>query len=103
MNLTLLPLLRIQRDLHDIPRGMERFRAYLATMTEGSDDIVLPITGMNPMGKEHVAALLDDLLAADAEAIASARSITARRPGPGARRSAYARRGHTQARTELVP
>jgi hypothetical protein len=72
MKLTLLPLLHIQRDLHTIPRGMERFRAYLATMTEGTDDIVLPITAMNPMGKEHVAALLDDLLAAGAEAIASA-------------------------------
>jgi hypothetical protein len=72
MNLTLLPLLRTQRDLHAIPRGMERFRAYLATMTGGTDDIVLPITAMNPMGKEHVAALLDELLAADAEAIASA-------------------------------
>jgi hypothetical protein len=72
MNLTLLPLLRIQRDLHTIPRGMERFRAYIATMTEGTDDIVLPITSMNPMGKEHVAALLDDLLAVDAEAIAAA-------------------------------
>jgi hypothetical protein len=72
MNLTLLPLLRTQRDLHAIPRGMERFRAYLATMTEGTDDIVLPITGMNPVGKEHVAALLDNLLSADAEGVASA-------------------------------
>jgi hypothetical protein len=71
MNLTLLPLLRIQRDLHAIPRGWERFRAYLTTMTGGTDDIVLPITGMNPMGKEHVAALLDDLLAIDAEAVAA--------------------------------
>ena len=72
MNFALLPLLNIQRDLHAIPRGMERFRAYIATMTGGTDDIVLPITGMNPMGKEHVASLLDDLLAADAEAIAAA-------------------------------
>jgi len=72
MNLTLLPLLHTQRDLQAIPRGMERFRAYIATMTEGTDDVVLPITGMNPMGKEHVTALLDDLLAADAEVIASA-------------------------------
>ena len=72
MNLTLLPLLHTQRDLQAIPRGMERFRAYIATMTEGTDDVVLPITGMNPMGKEHVTALLDDLLAADAEVIAAA-------------------------------
>jgi hypothetical protein len=72
MNLELLPLLQTQRDLHAIPRGMERFRAYLATMTGGTDDIVLPITTMNPMGKEHVAALLDQLLAADAETVAAA-------------------------------
>jgi hypothetical protein len=71
MNLKLLPLLQIQRDLHAIPRGWERFRTYLATMTDGTDDVVLPITGMNPMGKEHVTALLDELLAADAEAIAA--------------------------------
>lgn len=71
MNLELLPLLQIQRDLHAIPRGMERFRAYIATMTGGTDDIVLPITAMNPMGKEHVAALLDQLLAADAETVAA--------------------------------
>src|SRR5262245_18142056 len=67
MDLKLLRLLQIQRDLHAIPRGWERFRAYLAAMTDGTDDIVLPITGMNPMGKEHVAALLDELLATDAE------------------------------------
>ncbi|MFL5807272.1 MAG: hypothetical protein ACJ8CR_36775 [Roseiflexaceae bacterium] len=72
MNLQLLPLLQIQRDLHAIPRGWARFRAYLTTMTDGTDDVVLPITGMNPMGKEHVAALLDELLAAGAEAIAAA-------------------------------
>lgn len=72
MNLSLLPLLHVQRDLYTIPRGGERFRTYLATMTNGTDDLVLPLTGMNPMGKEHVAALLDDLLAINAEAIATA-------------------------------
>jgi hypothetical protein len=71
MNLELLPLLQTQRDLHAIPRGMERFRAYIATMTGGTNDIVLPITAMNPMGKEHVAALLDQLLAAGAETVAA--------------------------------
>ena len=49
MNLSLLPTLRTQRELHAIPRGMERFRAYLSAMTDGTDDIALPITSMNPM------------------------------------------------------
>lgn len=67
-----IPLLQIQRDLHDIPRGMERFRAYLKTMTnEEGDDLALPPLGaMNPMGREHVSARLDELLALNAEQIA---------------------------------
>jgi len=72
MHLEHLPLLRIQRDLYSIPLGWERFRAYLATMTGGADDIVLPLVGMNPMGKAHVPAMLDELIAFDAEAVAGA-------------------------------
>jgi hypothetical protein len=77
MKLDLLPLLQIQRSLYDIPRGWTRFQAYLDTMIGGSDDIVLPLVGMNPMGKEHVAVMLDALIAFDAEAIASAALVEA--------------------------
>jgi hypothetical protein len=65
----LLPLLQIQRELLALPRGTERFRAYLAKMLAGGD-VVLPLTAMNPMAREHVARFLDEL--GDAEKIARA-------------------------------
>lgn len=77
MQLEFVPLLKIQRDLHNIPRGMERFHEYIRTMTAGTGEIVLPIGPMNPMGKEHVAALLDTLLALGAEELAAAAAAEA--------------------------
>lgn len=70
--ITHVPLLQIQRDLHDIPRGMERFQAYLKTIAneEGDDLSLPPLVGMNPMGREHVSARLEELLALGAEEIA---------------------------------
>jgi hypothetical protein len=68
----LVPLLRLQRDLLEIPRGMERFRRYLWLLTEGRDDVVRPpLGGFNPMSREHVARVLDALLALDAETVAA--------------------------------
>ena len=73
MQLEYLPLLQVQRELYRIPRGRERFRAYLRTMIDPSgDDLQLPLTAMNPMGKDHVPALLDALLALDADGVAAA-------------------------------
>ena len=73
MQFELIPLLQIQRDLYDIPRGQERFRVYLKTMmnSEGSDVDLLPMATMNPMGKEHIPKMLDALLAMDAETVAA--------------------------------
>jgi len=34
MELEFVPLLRIQRDLYRLPRGLERFREYLRTMVD---------------------------------------------------------------------
>ncbi|MBC8163516.1 MAG: hypothetical protein H7Z42_20095 [Roseiflexaceae bacterium] len=76
MQLTLLPTLAVQRELHGIPRGPERFRAYLVAMTK-NDEIALPLAGMNPMGREHVAAMLDGLLETDAEAQVAAAAASA--------------------------
>lgn len=72
MRLEHVELLKIARDLHDLPRGMERFQEYLRTMKNGLEDDVdlVPLLVMNPMGREHVAARLDELLALDAESIA---------------------------------
>jgi hypothetical protein len=73
MNLDYVPLLTVMRDLHAIPRGRERFRKYLRTIggrDAGSLELP-PLVIMNPMGKDHVTALLDELLALDADGIAA--------------------------------
>lgn len=71
MTMQFVPLLQIQRDLLDIPRGMERFRAYLNTITnETHDDVdLVPLVSMNPMSREHVAESQETLMALGAEAI----------------------------------
>ena len=56
-------LLRIQRDLCDLPRGSERFNQYIRTMRGSTtDDMELPLSAFNPMGKQHVAEILDAYL-----------------------------------------
>lgn len=79
MNIEFVPLLRVQRDLYSIPRGQERFSAYLRTMVncDGTDVRLPPLVAMNPMGKDHVPALLDALLAMDAETAAAQASAAA--------------------------
>ncbi|MSP14415.1 MAG: hypothetical protein EXR62_15865 [Chloroflexi bacterium] len=71
MDLTLIPLLQVQHELYEIPRGMERFNKYIAAMTGGTDDIALPLVSMNPMGKEHILPMLDTLIGMGAEEIAA--------------------------------
>lgn len=71
MRLAYVPLLKTQRDLLDTPIGLERFRQYLRTMLngDGSDVELAPLVAINPMAKGHVAALLDTLLALDADRV----------------------------------
>jgi hypothetical protein len=78
MNLDYVPMLRVMRDLHSIPRGqppdfngMKRFRHYLRTIFDYDRKVCkLPtLLAMNPMGKDHVTALLDAYLAMDADGI----------------------------------
>jgi hypothetical protein len=72
MKLEFVPLLKVQRELYGMPRGMERFQAYLATMIDPETrDLKLPLSGMNPMGKDHIPVLLDQYLAMDADRIAA--------------------------------
>ena len=73
MKLKFVPLLQLQRDLYNIPKGQERFRTYLATLVnaDASDVEFPPLAAMNPMGKDHIPTLLDTLLAIDADQIAS--------------------------------
>jgi hypothetical protein len=72
MNLHYVPLLQIQRDLHGVPRGMERFKQYLRVIgAKDSEHLKLPsLVIMNPMGKDHMKALLDALRTLDADKIA---------------------------------
>jgi hypothetical protein len=73
MKLDYVPLLRVQRELHDLPIGMDRFRAYLRTIWSpaDADGELIPMLLMNPMGKAHVAALLDALITLDADGVAA--------------------------------
>ena len=72
MKLSFLPLLQVQRDLYALPRGFERFREYIKTMTDPeTGDLALPLVAMNPMGKDHVPALIDQYIALGAEQIAA--------------------------------
>lgn len=73
MKLEYVPLLQVQRDLHSMPRDMKRFQKYLQLLTtpDGSGLEFPPLVIMNPMGKEHVTALLDALLGMDADGLAA--------------------------------
>jgi hypothetical protein len=75
VQLQYIPLLTIQRELQGLPRNYDRFRRYVRTISPDGTTLELPPLGiMNPMGKDHVTALLDALLALDADGIA-ARSL----------------------------
>jgi hypothetical protein len=67
MRITYLPVLPTLRELYSRPRTMERFRAYIETLTGGTDDIVVPIGQANPMAKEHALAAIDRLLGLGAD------------------------------------
>jgi hypothetical protein len=74
MNLEYVPLLQVARDLHEMPRTYERFQEYLRVIFgpgERTRPVLPPLIAMNPMGKDHVKALLDALLTLDADAIAA--------------------------------
>jgi len=75
MKIEYVPLLQVMRDLHGIPRGGQRFHEYLRTLTKSGTEepeVEFPsLMLMNPMGREHVTALLDALIALDADGIAA--------------------------------
>jgi hypothetical protein len=84
MKLDYVPLLRVMREPHSIPRGqppdfngMKRFRHFVRRIfprkKNGQIDenavYLLPLLAINPMAKDHVTALLDAYLAMDADGI----------------------------------
>jgi hypothetical protein len=72
MRLEHVPLLSVQRQLYELPRGPWRFRRYLELMCSGESDLALPLPQLNPMAGPHVAERLDGWLASDADAVAGA-------------------------------
>jgi hypothetical protein len=78
MKLRYEPLLQVQRDLYQMPRGCDRFRDYLRLMlAPDGDDLSLPWIGINPTGQDPLPAVLDALLALDADAVAAAAAAEA--------------------------
>jgi hypothetical protein len=73
MKIEYVPLLRVQRELQGLPRNHARFQQYLRTVLDRDRNLVkLPsLLAMNPMGKDHVTARLDALLALDADGVAA--------------------------------
>src|SRR5438045_2946149 len=71
MKISYLPVLGTLRELYLQPRDMQRFRQYIAALTGGGEDVVLPIGVANPMAKKHAVARIDELLALGADTIAA--------------------------------
>jgi hypothetical protein len=72
MKIGYVPLLPIQRELQALPRNYDRFRQYLRTIFSWDKQFVErpALLIANPMAKDHVTALLDALLAMDADGLA---------------------------------
>jgi hypothetical protein len=73
MKVKYVPLLPLQRLIQGLPRNHARFREYLRRImnAEGTGPALVPLLLANPMAKDHVTALLDALLALDADGIAA--------------------------------
>jgi len=67
------PLLPVQKDLQALPRNYARFQQYLRTVMNagGTGPDLTPLLLANPMGKDHVTALVDALIGMDADGIAA--------------------------------
>ncbi|PSL43843.1 hypothetical protein CLV51_107154 [Chitinophaga niastensis] len=73
MKFELLPVIEIMLDLYKKPANIDRFTAYLKLLqgnTKG--ELIMPLGGFNPMGKEHVYAKLTALKELNAEQIIAA-------------------------------
>ncbi|HEY8418457.1 MAG TPA: hypothetical protein VIK93_10545 [Limnochordales bacterium] len=74
MRIEYVPQLRLLQELYQQPRGMDRFYWYLQQMLgeddDGELDVVVPMTGANPMGREHCLEAVNALLAIDADRVA---------------------------------
>jgi hypothetical protein len=70
MTFELLPTIDIMIDLYEKPRTFERFQEYLKTLQgDTKGDLAIPISGFNPMAKEHLLDRLKELSNLGAEQI----------------------------------
>lgn len=73
MAITYIPLLTRIRPLYDLPREPDqRFPFYIAQVRAGETIGCPPLVAYNPMGKAHVGAYLDGLIALDVDNLAQA-------------------------------
>ncbi|GAB5555596.1 MAG: hypothetical protein Sapg2KO_51870 [Saprospiraceae bacterium] len=71
MPFELVPVFEKMEAIYQLPYG-RRFEKYLYLLQEGNkDELKLPIAGYNPMGKPAVLEKLQELMALDAEGIAT--------------------------------
>ena len=73
MKINYVPLLEICRKIQGHPRGRQRFSEYLKKMLrqDGQEVEYTPLVLMNPMAREHVTLLLDDLVELGADELAA--------------------------------
>jgi hypothetical protein len=76
MKFELVPILEKLRDLYLIPRGPDRFGAYIDLATGGaqtSADVTLPpLVTVNPMAKEHALEFVESWISLEVEKVAQA-------------------------------
>jgi hypothetical protein len=72
MQIEFIPLLTELHRIYSLPRSMERFNEYLASMLNADrDDVAFPPLGMvNPMAHKHCLEIVNTLLALDADSVA---------------------------------
>ncbi len=71
MWLNFVPVIGSLRRLYDMPRGDARFDAYVGMIKQGHEDGLVPLSGFNPMARDHVPQALDALIAIEAERTAA--------------------------------
>ena len=70
MLFTVLPVVDTMIDLYEKPRTVERFQEYIKMLQgETKGDLAFPISGFNPMAKEHILDHLKELKKVGAEQI----------------------------------
>lgn len=81
MRIECVPQLEVLRELYEKPRDMARFSWYLEQMlgkdADGELDVILPITGANPMGRQHCLDAVVELLRIDAERVSREAALEA--------------------------